>query len=245
MKQFQNYTRQNNSREELRRLEELQQGIAKEMAEKKYSEQEKKRMEEQKKSMKFASDRFRNNLNTEGRAQPLRANNSKFSNAKKKISKINVVTNILSKIDWSNDGLYFVVFMVSVIGDIGTMAIGAVQAIPGVGWALGAVFGMATESFVFMISAIIMLLYIMNGHYKRRKVIIKIAVLMGFSILELIPIATALPGFVGSFIINYAIVLYGRAMDEALARNSMTRKMYTYTTNGRQKIQNARARAWK
>ena len=68
----------------------------------------------------------------------------------------------------------------------------------------------------------------MNGHYKRKRAILKIAVLMGFSFMELMPIVTALPGFIGSFVINYAIVLYGRTVDEALVRDKMIGKSFRF-----------------
>jgi hypothetical protein len=228
------------SSEELQRLSKLQKGVAQKMAEKKYSNQEMK-------SIKGEANKFRDNLKPDGRAQPLRSDDSKFSKARKKSSKINAVTNVASKIDWSNDGLYFVVFLVSVIGDIGTAMIGAVQSVPGGGWVLAVVFGVATQTFVIMISVIIMVLYLLNGHYKRRMAIMKIAVLMGFSFLELMPIATALPGFIGSFIINYAIVLYGRVVEDALSRSKISGVAIRLVVDRNRKAaaNGARAAAWK
>lgn len=229
-----------NSEKELQRLEKLRGDVAKEAAEKKYSEQKMK-------AMKLADDKFRGNLKSDGRVQPLRKSDTKFDRARKKISKINAVTNVVSKIDWNNDGLYFVVFLVSIVGDAGTTVIGAVEAIPGGGWILGVVFGVATRTFILGISAVIALLYLMNGHYKRRMAIMKIAVLMGFSFLEMMPIATALPGFIGSFIINYAIVLYGRVMDEVLSRSKISgvATKLIINRNRRMVANEARAQVWR
>ena len=234
-----------NSEREIQRLEKLQQGVVKEAAEKKYSEREAK-------AAKGVDGKFGGDLKKDGRLQPLRLNDSKLNRTRKGISKVSVVTNMMSKIDWSNDGLYFVVFLVSVVGDIGTMAIGSVEAIPGGGWILGVVAGVATRTFVLGVSAVIALLYMMNGHYKRRMAIMKIAVLMGFSFLELMPIVTALPGFIGSFIINYAIVLYGRSMDEilnktkvgALANKIVVGKKMAAINEARKRAYAERANTW-
>ena len=229
-----------NSEREIQRLEKLQQGVAKEAAEKKYSEREAK-------AAKGVDGKFGGDLKKDGRLQPLRLNDSKLNRTKKGISKVSVVSNVMSKIDWSNDGLYFVVFLVSVVGDVGTMVIGSVESIPAGGWILGAVFGLATRTFVLGVSAVIALLYLINGHYKRRMAIMKIAVLMGFSFLELMPIATALPGFIGSFVINYAIVLYGRAMDEALNRSKISGMATRFVIDRNRRIaaNEARAQVWK
>jgi hypothetical protein len=225
MKFFEDYADQSNSQNEHKRLVEaqrkmqLQESVIKQEATKKYSDRE---ME----GMEGRSKRFANDMKRDGRAQPLRATDTMFDKARKKISKINAVTNVASKINWSNDGLYFVVFMVSVIGDVGTAAIGAAES--ATGGIIAVIFGLQAEMFVIGTSATIMMLYIMNGHYKRKRAVLKVAVLLGFTFTELMPVVTALPGFVGSFIINYIIVLYGRTVDEALARDSKIGKAYRF-----------------
>ncbi len=196
-----------NSQREIERLNKLQKNVIKEDVKKRYSDRE---LE----GMRRNSDKFRRDLKRDGRAQPLRNSDTAFDKARKKISKINAVTNTISKVNWNEDGLYYVVFLVSVIGDIGTAIIGLAEG--ATGGIVALLFGLQLDMFVFGISVTIMLLYIMNGHYKRKRAILKIAVLMGFSFMELMPIVTALPGFIGSFVINYAIILYGRTTDKTL-----------------------------
>ncbi len=224
MKVFENYADQSNSHVEYERLRKLQEGINKDAVRRRYSDGEIKGM--QGRNAKFEGDLKRN-----GRAQPLRAEDTKLDRGRKKISKINAVTNIASQVNWSEDGLYFIVFLVSVIGDVGTAAIGVAES--STGGLIAVVLGVQMEMFVLMISVTVMVLYILNGHYKKRRAVIKIAVLMGFTFTELMPIVTALPGFVGSFIINYAMVLYDRSMQEALARDSKLGKVYRYVTKER------------
>ncbi len=206
---------QSNSLKEYRRFERLQKGINKKAIEQEYSKREIEGMQRN-------NDKFENNLKRDGRAQPLRNSDTEFGKVRKKISKINAITNVASKINWGEDGLYFVVFMISVVGDVGTAAFGVAEGATG---GLVAVFlGAQMEMFVVGISVTIWLLYLMNGHYKKRRAAMKAMVLLGFTFSELMPIVSVLPGFVGSFIINYAMILYERTIEDALARDKIIGK---------------------
>jgi len=133
----------------------------------------------------------------------------KFIKKNKKKKVIIGAHKVLQQIDFEQDGLYFVIFILSIMADIATFIIGTGEAIPIIG---GLISG-AVEVQIIGWTAVIGFLYILNGHYKKRKVMMKIAVTLGFDFIELIPVATILPGFIGSFIINYGIVLYGRAIE--------------------------------
>lgn len=160
-------------------------------------------------------DRYRNNIR------------QKLKFTKKKKNLIVGPHKILQQIDLQQDGLYFVIFILSIGADIVTFIIGMAEAIPIVG---GLIAGVA-ETQIIGWMAVIGLLYIMNGHYKKRKAIIKIAVTLGFDFMELIPMAAVLPGFIGSFLINYGIVLYGRAIEvnnkqKTIIDNNKTKEIF-------------------
>ena len=202
------------SQEELNRLKELQTGVAQEMAEKRRLE-----VEARDKNKKSNEEN-----DTRGRKYPLKKDDggSVDHKLKKGVRDIRAMANpfgIMQQMGKEGDGIYFMVFVLSVVADVLTLGVGAVQAIPLVGWILGLVMGVPTEMWIIGTQAVIVLLYIINGHYKERKVAMKVAVTMGFGFLELIPIATALPGFVGSFLINYTLVLQGRVAKEMLKKN--------------------------
>ena len=237
MKVFGNYADQSKSRDEYERLIKLQAGINKKAVEQEYSKHEIEGMQRN-------SDKFEDNLKRDGRAQPLRNNDTKFDKARKKISKINAVTNVVSKINWGEDGLYFVIFAISIVGDVGTAAFGLAEGATG---GLATVFlGAQMEMFVVGISVTIWLLYLMNGHYKKRRAAMKAMVLLGFTFSELMPIVSALPGFIGSFVINYAMVLYERSMEDALARKGMAGNAYKVVFDRKQgKRSEARANGWR
>ena len=147
MKVFENYSNQSSSQNEYDRLRKLQEGLnrkkVKEDAKKRYSDRE---LE----GVRRNSDKFRRDLKRDGRAQPLRNSDTAFDKARKKISKINAVTNTISKVNWNEDGLYYVVFLVSVIGDIGTAIIGLAEG--ATGGIVALLFGVQMEMFVFGIS---------------------------------------------------------------------------------------------
>ena len=210
---------QSSSSNEYERLRKLQEGFnrnkLKKIAEKRFSEEEIR-------GMRNSSKKFENDLKRDGRAQPLRNSDTAFDRARKKISKINAVTDTISKVNWSEDGLYFVVFFISVVGDLGTAIIGLAEGVTG--GLIALLFGLQLDLFVFGISFTIMMLYILNGHYKKRRAAMKAMVLLSFTFVELMPIVTALPGFIGSFVINYAMVLYERTVEDSLTRNKLKGK---------------------
>ncbi len=115
------------------------------------------------------------------------------------------------------DGIYFVIFILSVIFDLISIIFGgvsgAVSWIPVVnGLAEGANMGL-----VFLANAVIVPLYLLAGHYKRTmagRQFMKIVAQFGFSFLELLPGVAILPGFIGAFLINYWLVLYSRAVED-------------------------------
>ena len=223
MKVFENYSNQSSSQNEYDRLRKLQEGLnrkeIKEDAKKQYSNREIEGMQRN-------SGKFEDNLKRDGRAQPLRNSDTKFDRVRKNVGKINAVTNVASKINWGEDGLYFVVFAISIVGDVGTAAFGAAEGATG---GLVAVFlGAQMEMFVVGISVTIWMLYLMNGHYKKRRAAMKVMVLLGFTFSELMPIVSALPGFIGSFVINYAMVLYERSIEDALVRDKMIGKSFRF-----------------
>ncbi len=115
------------------------------------------------------------------------------------------------------DGVYFVIFIFSVIFDLISVVTGglsgAVSWIPGVDIA-----GEAGNLWlVAFANAVIVPLYLLVGHYKRTladRQFIKVVAQFGFSFLELLPGIAILPGFIGAFLINYWLVLYSRAVED-------------------------------
>jgi hypothetical protein len=134
---------------------------------------------------------------------------------------------MLKQIDWGEDAIYFVIFLVSVLADIVTAIIGlsmgliqtAVAIIPFVGVALDVALTWLTKDMVsgtvILFEVVIAVLYIYAKHFKEGKIFLKIATLIGFDFLEMIPLLSLLPGFMASFFINYGAVLYYRALKEA------------------------------
>ena len=212
-----------NSQEELRRLEKLRVETARDMAEKKRLE----KMAQDKKNI----SRHNSGQNGTQRRTPFRGSKIKDKLDVKDDVK---VASKLAKEPWrvmrqigkDGDGLYLVIGMISLIMDVTTFISGGVEGvvtaitgwIPFVGQVVaGTAIAVITRDITAVIigaGAVNWLLYLLAGHYKHRRKFMKIAVLVGFEFTELMPIASALPGFVASFLINYFMVLTDRAMEE-------------------------------
>jgi hypothetical protein len=126
--------------------------------------------------------------------------------------------NLLKQMGKEGDGTYFMIFVFSVVADLATFVTGSIGSIPVAGW----LFDFIASGGVFLIKmffiTVITTLYVLVGHYKNthraKRIIQRIAVTMGFDFMELIPVVAVLPFFVASFLINYGLVLYGRAVEE-------------------------------
>ncbi len=129
------------------------------------------------------------------------------------------VVNLLKYVDLQKDGIYFVIFFLSILADLITLAEAIVSAslavIPFGGWVLDALFSAPFELLVIAFSVVIAILYLLAGHYKTRKKALRIFSVLGFDLLEMVPLLSVLPGFTISFIINYLSVLAVRAKEDA------------------------------
>jgi hypothetical protein len=137
---------------------------------------------------------------------------------------------LLKQMGKEGDGVYFTVFVLSITADLATFVTGAIGSIPVAGW----LFDFFASGGVFLIKVffmtVIVTLYVLVGHYKNthkaKRVIQRIAVTMGFDFMELIPVVAVLPFFIASFLINYGMVLYSRAMEAEEKRISEKRFVF-------------------
>ncbi len=217
---MQNYS---NPQEELKRLEKLRVETAKDMTEKKRLE----KMAQDKKNIS------RHNSGQNGTQRRIPFKGSKIKDKLDVKDDIKVASKlakepwrVMRQIGKDGDGLYLVIGMISLIMDVTTFISGGAEGV--VGWIpfIGQVAATAIAGYMTTIiigaGAVNWLLYLLAGHYKHRRKFMKIAVLVGFEFTELMPIASALPGFVASFLINYFMVLTDRAMEEI--KNEETQK---------------------
>jgi len=115
------------------------------------------------------------------------------------------------------DGVYFVIFIFSVIFDLISVITGGLSG--AVSWMPGV--DVISEAgnlwLVAFANAVIIPLYVLAGHYKKTlagRQFMKVVAQFGFSFLELLPGIAILPGFIGAFLVNYWLVLYSRAVED-------------------------------
>ncbi len=116
-----------------------------------------------------------------------------------------------------DNGIYFVIFMLSVIFDLISIVSGGVSG--AVSWVpvVNSLVEGANVGLVFLANAVIVTLYVLAGHYKKTlagRQFMKVVAQFGFSFLELLPGIAILPGFIGAFLVNYWLVLYSRAVED-------------------------------
>jgi hypothetical protein len=188
------YYNQSSANEEYRRLQKLQNDVMQEMREKRDAKKNK------------ATERAQDSKGYDyNRKYPLVGTPKKTA----QMIKGKIKEKGLKKVGFGEDGLYLIIFLVSILADLATLVIGWIP--------------IGGQLVVLTFSVVINLLYLINGHYAKTKVMMKIMVTLGFSIAELIPVISELPGFIGAFLINYALVVYSRKVDMALRKTKIGR----------------------
>jgi len=138
-----------------------------------------------------------------------------------------------------NDGWYAVAFVFSVLGDVFTFIIGFTKMtvsglLPGVGsaavWAFDLI-AKGMENGVVLVCAIFVgMAYLFAGHFKETKETrahLRLLIMLGFDIMELVPMLNFLPGFTASFMLNYWLALNARAI-EAERRKAQQRSQQRF-----------------
>ncbi len=153
-------------------------------------------------------------IDTWRRLGGLSKNPKRFEKAAKSLVRPWILTKYMGQ---EGDGVYFVIFIFSVIFDLISVVTGglsgAVSWIPGIDIA-----GEAGNLWlVAFANAVIVPLYLLVGHYKKMpggRGFGKVLAQFMFSFLEMIPGISILPGFIMMFLINYWLVLIGRAVED-------------------------------
>ena len=144
-----------------------------------------------------------------------------LSQTKHYVKSLGQIWAMMRKVRLENRGWYLAAFIASVVADIATaifgLALGVGSAVPVVGW-IADILAKGMFNFVVLFFIIlILMIYWFAGHYKRRRkgmILLRVSIQGGASFVELLfPLLEALPMFTASFVVNYLLALYGRAVE--------------------------------